>query len=95
MHIDFKFDTQAIRAQFERLAAAGKGRDITRKMAGVLRQESKRAFDNEESPEGEKWPASKTRLYRSNITNVRGTYDKFKYKLQRHTSMDWHRRTLW
>lgn len=57
MHIDFKFDTQAIRAQFERLAAAGKGRDITRKMAGVLRQESKRAFDNEESPEGEKWPA--------------------------------------
>lgn len=55
--LDFKFDSSAIQAQFEKLAKAGQGRNITRKIAGVLGQESEKAFDNEQSPEGEKWSA--------------------------------------
>lgn len=57
MHLDFKFDSSEIQAQFEKLAKAGQGRNITRKIAGVLMQESETAFDNEQSPQGEKWAA--------------------------------------
>ncbi|TEW31399.1 phage virion morphogenesis protein [Histophilus somni] len=57
MHLEFKFDTSAIQANFRRLQEAGKSEGLTRKIANVLRSETEHAFDNEQSPEGEKWKA--------------------------------------
>lgn len=55
MHIEYKFDTNAIQQKFKKLAQVMDGRDITRKVAGVLRQEAEKAFDQEKTPEGESW----------------------------------------
>ncbi|MDO4431473.1 MAG: phage virion morphogenesis protein [Lonepinella koalarum] len=57
MHLEFKFDTSAIQANFRRLQEAGKSEGLTRKIANVLWSEAEQAFDNEQSPEGEKWKA--------------------------------------
>lgn len=57
MHLDYKFDTREIQNKFNRLAKVMDGRDITRKVAGVLRQEAEKAFDQEKTPEGESWEA--------------------------------------
>lgn len=55
MHIEYKFDTSTIQQKFKKLAQVMDGRDITRKVAGVLRQEAEKAFDQEKTPEGESW----------------------------------------
>ncbi|OOF50899.1 phage virion morphogenesis protein [Rodentibacter genomosp. 1] len=55
MHLDYKFDTREIQNKFNRLAKVMDGRDITHKVAGVLRQEAEKAFDQEKTPEGESW----------------------------------------
>lgn len=57
MHIEYKFDTREIQDKFQRLAKVMDGREITRKVSGVLRQESEKAFDKEKTPEGENWVA--------------------------------------
>ena len=57
MHLDYKFDTREIQQKFKKLAQVMDGRDITRKVAGVLRQEAEKAFDQEKTPEGESWEA--------------------------------------
>ena len=57
MHLEYKFDTREIQNKFKRLATVMDGRDITRKVAGVLRQEAEKFFDLEQSPTGEKWEA--------------------------------------
>ncbi|HDR1810465.1 TPA: phage virion morphogenesis protein [Pasteurella multocida] len=55
MHLEYKFDTKAIQNKFKKLSELGKTDGLTRKIAGVLQQEAETAFDNERSPEGEKW----------------------------------------
>lgn len=55
MHLEFKFDTRAIQNKFKKLTETVEGRDITRKIAGVLMQEAETAFDKEQTPEGETW----------------------------------------
>lgn len=50
MHLEFKFDTSAIQANFRRLQEAGKSEGLTRKIANVLWSEAEQAFDNEQSP---------------------------------------------
>ncbi|AAC23153.1 phage virion morphogenesis protein [Haemophilus influenzae] len=55
MHIEYKFDTSTIQQKFKKLAQVMDGRDITRKVAGVLRQEAEKFFDLEQAPTGEKW----------------------------------------
>lgn len=55
MHIEYKFDTSTIQQKFKKLAQVMDGRDITRKVAGVLHQEAEKAFDQEKTPEGESW----------------------------------------
>lgn len=50
MHIEYKFDTSTIQQKFKKLAQVMDGRDITRKVAGVLRQEAEKAFDQEKRP---------------------------------------------
>lgn len=45
MHLEFKFDTRAIQNKFKKLTETVEGRDITRKIAGVLMQEAETAFD--------------------------------------------------
>lgn len=57
MHLEFKFDTTAIQNQFKWLQEVGKSDGLTRKIANVLWSEAEQAFDNEQSPEGEKWKA--------------------------------------
>lgn len=80
MHLDFKFDTTAIQSQFRKLQEVGKSDGLTRKIANVLWHESEMAFDEERTPEGEKWAAlhPKTKQARENrgydgkILQVRG-----------------------
>ena len=80
MHLDFKFDTTAIQSQFRKLQEVGKSDGLTRKIANVLWHESEMAFDEERTPEGEKWAAlhPKTKQSRENrgydgkILQVRG-----------------------
>lgn len=40
MHIEYKFDTSTIQQKFKKLAQVMDGRDITRKVAGVLDRKS-------------------------------------------------------
>nr|DAI36395.1 MAG TPA: virion morphogenesis protein [Caudoviricetes sp.] len=80
MHFDFKFDSKAITNKFQKLQEAAKSEGLTRKVANVLWQESEQAFDEECTPEGEKWAAlhPKTKQSRENrgydgkILQVRG-----------------------
>lgn len=80
MHFDFKFDSKAITNKFQKLQEAAKSEGLTRKVANVLWQESEQAFDEERTPEGEKWAAlhPKTKQARENrgydgkILQVRG-----------------------
>lgn len=57
MHLDYKFETNAIQEKFKQLQAQGKSEGLTRKIAGVLQQEAEQAFENERSPEGRQWAA--------------------------------------
>ncbi|MFC0309601.1 phage virion morphogenesis protein [Gallibacterium trehalosifermentans] len=59
MHLVFKADTKAIQNKFRKLSQAGKTEGLTRKIANVLWQEAEEAFDDERSPEGEKWTSLK------------------------------------
>lgn len=80
MHLEYKFETQAIQNKFKKLQRFGKSDGLTRKIANVLWQETEKAFDNERSPEGEKWAALNpsyklnrhARGYDGNILKVRG-----------------------
>lgn len=80
MHLEYKFETQAIQNKFKKLQRFGKSDGLTRKIANVLWQETEKAFDNERSPEGEKWAALNpsyklnrhARGYDGNILQVRG-----------------------
>ncbi|MFC1142356.1 phage virion morphogenesis protein [Pasteurella multocida] len=80
MHLEYKFDTKAIQNKFKKLSELGKADGLTRKIAGVLQQESETAFDNERSPTGEKWADLKPNYkkqryekgYDGNILQVRG-----------------------
>ncbi|MFC0822068.1 phage virion morphogenesis protein [Pasteurella multocida] len=80
MHLEYKFDTKAIQNKFKKLSELGKTDGLTRKIAGVLQQESETAFDNERSPTGEKWADLNTTYkkqryekgYNGNILQVRG-----------------------
>lgn len=51
MHLEYKFETQAIQNKFKKLQRFGKSDGLTRKIANVLWQETEKAFDNERSPE--------------------------------------------
>ncbi len=59
MHLEFKADTNEIQKMFHKLSQLGKTDDLTRKIANVLWEEAEDAFDNERSPEGEKWATLK------------------------------------
>ncbi|AMM81383.1 phage virion morphogenesis protein [Pasteurella multocida] len=80
MHLEYKFETQAIQNKFKKLSELGKTDGLTRKIAGVLQQEAETAFDNERSPIGEKWSDLNTAYkkqryekgYNGNILQVRG-----------------------
>ncbi|MFK3619149.1 phage virion morphogenesis protein [Pasteurella multocida] len=80
MHLEYKFETQAIQNKFKKLQRVGKSDGLTRKIAGVLQQEAENAFDNERSPVGEKWADLKPNYkkqryekgYDGNILQVRG-----------------------
>ena len=104
MHIEYKFDTSTIQQKFKKLAQVMDGRDITRKVAGVLRQEAEKAFDQEKTPEGESWEKlnedyKKTprrgRLHRQNVTGYGRFGDKLEYRLWRQLCRDWGKRILW
>lgn len=80
MHLDFKFDAKAIANKFRKLQEVAQSEGLTRKVANVLWAESEHAFDEERTPEGEKWAAlhPKTKQARENrgydgkILQVRG-----------------------
>ncbi|MFU2132104.1 phage virion morphogenesis protein [Gallibacterium anatis] len=59
MHLEFKADTKEIQNMFRKLSQLGKTDGLTRKIANVLWEEAEDAFDNERSPEGEKWETLK------------------------------------
>lgn len=80
MYLVFKADTKAIQNKFRKLSQMGKTEGLTRKIANVLWQEAEAAFDNERSPEGEKWDSLKEpyktqrhkKGYTGNILQVSG-----------------------
>lgn len=55
MELHAKFEVTAIKTAFKKLAEVGKSEGITRKIAGVLREEAEQAFENERTPTGENW----------------------------------------
>ncbi|MFZ7107901.1 phage virion morphogenesis protein [Avibacterium avium] len=59
MHLEFKADTKEIQNMFRKLSQLGKTDGLTRKIANVLWEDAEEAFDNERSPEGEKWATLK------------------------------------
>lgn len=59
MYLVFKADTKEIQNKFRKLSQVGNTEGLTRKIANVLWQEAEEAFDNERSPEGEKWDSLK------------------------------------
>ncbi|KGQ29185.1 phage virion morphogenesis protein [Gallibacterium anatis] len=72
MHLEFKADTKEIQKMFRELSQLGKSDGLTRKIANVLWEEAEDAFDNERSPEGEKWAVLKepykTQRYKKGYT---------------------------
>lgn len=70
MELEIKFDEKdmaIVQGAFAKLVQLGKSDGITRKMANVLREDAEDAFENEQSPTGEKWkdldPAYKKSRY--------------------------------
>lgn len=55
MELHATFEVSAIKSAFKRLSEVAKTDEVTRKIAGVLREEAERAFENEHAPNGESW----------------------------------------